>query len=67
MAIRKKSLRRMTELAKRCAKLHNEAASLARKLRNLAADIQDLEIGLRKNEPEWFEEEEESHGTKSRL
>jgi hypothetical protein len=56
VAIRKKSLRRMTELAKRCAKLHNDAASLARKLRNLAQDIQDYELGLRKTEPEWFEE-----------
>jgi hypothetical protein len=58
MPITKKSRRRMTALAKRCAELHNQAASLARKLRNLAQDIQDFELGLRKTEPEWFEEKE---------
>jgi predicted nucleic acid-binding Zn-ribbon protein len=69
VAIRKKSLRKMTELAKRCAKLHNDAASLARKLRNLSADIQDLENRVTEGRIRIrvVRRKGVTHGTKSRL
>jgi hypothetical protein len=56
--ITRKSRRRMTQLAKRCAELHNDASTLARRLRNLVQDIQDFELGLAKEQREWFETEE---------
>lgn len=55
--IRPKTLRRLTAYAKRVAVLHNEAASLARKLKNLSGDLVDFEMGLnrKKRGKEWFE------------
>ncbi len=46
MAIRKKSLRRMTPLAREIASVSNELQSLKRRLITLAEKVQDLESAL---------------------
>jgi len=46
--ISRKSRRRMSPLGKRVAGLHNEAASLARRLKNLAGDVVLFELGVAK-------------------
>lgn len=46
MAIRRRSLRRMTPLARDIAKVSNELQSLKRKLVTLAGKVQDLEIAF---------------------
>ena len=46
--ITRKSKRRMSKLAKKAAVLHNDAHSLARRLKNFAEEIALFESGLSK-------------------
>jgi hypothetical protein len=46
MSIQRRSRRRMSPLARRVAELHNDATTLARRLKTLAHDIQLMEIGM---------------------
>ena len=50
MAIRKKSLRRMTPLAREIAKVSNELQSLKRRLITLADKVQEQEMYVRMSE-----------------
>lgn len=44
MALRKKTLRKMSPTARKVARLAGEAESVARRLKNLIPDIQQLEL-----------------------
>ena len=47
MATRKRTLRRMSPVARKLAKLANEAESLATRLRNLIATVESVEADSR--------------------
>jgi hypothetical protein len=55
MPINKKSHRRMSPLARRVAELHNDAANLARRLKQLSEDVAPFEAGISRKDLNDFD------------
>ncbi len=59
MGMRKRTLRRLTPEARKLARLTNELESVATRLKNLVATVQDLEMWEKANQKRQASKEEE--------
>ena len=59
MAYRKRTLRSMTPVTRKLARLAGEAGSLERRLKNLVAEVQRLELDAKALENGQYPKEEE--------